>query len=150
MHYIMVIQKMAKERLYITTNQGKSHANDNKPIHIPCIKSQHAKSRMHTVTYKYTTILFRCLMLSKLPLVLHFLFFACLPALSSLSSLTLSQINSKPSLTKSCAYIVNWFFDALLPLMSHFFSFSFIFPLISLACKSMSLHLPFLLFSFNS
>ena len=129
-------------------------------MYASCIKSQHTKSHMHTVTCKSTTIFCPYLLLSKLPLEItcFSLLVICLLAcslswslISSLAPLKLSKlkIDQRLSIVSNVPFY-HWCMLSLPLIFLFSFIFQFIFSLISLACIFLTLHLPFLLFSFIS
>jgi len=118
----------------------------NKQMHVPCIHIPARKLDMHPITCKIFLPKLLIQPSSCFPYLSFVLFF--LPFLSFSFLVQVLAFFTLLNLLGRWENNVYCFFDAFLSLMSPFSSFSLIFPIISLARKFVSLHLPFLLFSF--
>lgn len=143
-----------QDKAKIIVTPKKAHAmTTRKPnicMHVPCIHKPTRKSHVQPITWNsscWSCLIQVCLSCTFSFLVLRLPFFSCLFDSSSWFS-SLPQTNFKAKLTKNmtktCELILIKLFitDATI-----FFIFRY-FPPIFLSCKLMTLHIPFILFSF--
>lgn len=134
-------------------------------MHAPCIQIPAKKSHMQPVTCKIFSLQFLsrpspCVpfLSFDFPFLAYFLASLCVGSLPLPLGfdflLSKTKVETDQKLIKSCylflkcLFIIDFY--CLFLLFSSFLSFSFIFSLFSLAFIFLSLHLPFLLFSFIS
>ena len=126
----------------------------NTHMHVPCIHKLARKSYMVHVTWKYSCWNYLIQLFLIFTLISFDSFsFLCFPlfnvrVLQEYSKCERVRVNRERSKLKLIKRISKRILSSLLLLRSPFSTISSIFPSISLSCKHVTFHLPFLLFSF--